>query len=47
MGFLKPQEGQVSVMGLDAWKDSCEIKNMWSMFQAKLLFQICEMEQHF
>ena len=26
MGFLKPQEGEINVLGLDAWKDSCQIK---------------------
>lgn len=26
MGFLKPQSGSVQVLGLDAWKDACEIK---------------------
>ena len=27
MGFLKAHSGKVSVLGMDAWKDSCKIKN--------------------
>lgn len=26
MGFIKPQKGSAEVLGMDAWKDSCEIK---------------------
>lgn len=38
MGFLKPQEGQVSVMGLDAWKDSCEIKKYVEYVPGEIAF---------
>ena len=38
MGFLKPQSGSVTVMGLDAWKDSCEIKKYVEYVPGEIAF---------
>ena len=38
MGFLKPQKGSVTVMGLDAWKDSCEIKKYVEYVPGEIAF---------
>lgn len=38
MGFLKPQIGQVSVLNLDAWKESCKIKNYVSYVPGEIAF---------
>lgn len=38
MGFLKPQKGEVFVLGKDAWKDSCEIKNFVGYVPGEIAF---------
>lgn len=38
MGFLKPQKGEVSVLGKDAWKDSCEIKKYVEYVPGEIAF---------
>ncbi len=38
MGFLKPEQGQVSILGLDAWKDSCKIKNYVEYVPGEIAF---------
>ncbi len=38
MGFLKAQEGSVTVMGLDSWKDSCEIKKYVEYVPGEIAF---------
>lgn len=38
MGFLKPQKGSITVMGLDAWKDSCEIKKYVEYVPGEIAF---------
>lgn len=38
MGFIKPQKGSVTVLGLDAWKDSCEIKKNVSYIPGEIAF---------
>ena len=38
MGFLKPQSGTVNVLGLDAWKDSCEIKKFVEYVPGEIAF---------
>ena len=38
MGFLKAQSGSVTVMGLDAWKDSCEIKKYVEYVPGEIAF---------
>ncbi len=38
MGFLKAQKGQVNVLGLDAWKDSCEIKKSVEYIPGEIAF---------
>ena len=38
MGFLKAREGSVEVLGLDAWKDSSEIKKYVSYIPGEIAF---------
>lgn len=38
MGFIKPQKGSVQVLGMDAWKDSCEIKKYVSYVPGEIAF---------
>lgn len=38
MGFLKPQKGKVLVMGMDAWKNSCEIKRYVEYVPGEIAF---------
>ena len=38
MGFLKAEKGNVSVLGLDAWKDSCLIKRNVSYIPGEIAF---------
>ncbi len=38
MGFLKPQAGEVTVLGLDSWKDSCEIKKYVEYVPGEIAF---------
>ena len=38
MGFLKAREGSVEVLGLDAWKDSSEIKRYVSYIPGEIAF---------
>ena len=38
MGFLKPVQGKVSVLGLDSWKDSCEIKKYVEYVPGEIAF---------
>ena len=38
MGFIKPQEGNVQVLGMDAWKDSCEIKKNVAYIPVEIAF---------
>lgn len=38
MGFLKPQSGSVSVLGMDAWSASCEIKNYVSYIPGEIAY---------
>lgn len=38
MGFIKPQEGNVQVLGMDAWKDSCEIKKNVAYIPGEIAF---------
>lgn len=38
MGFIKPDEGEVIVRGLDAWKDSSEIKKFVSYIPGEIAF---------
>ncbi len=38
MGFIKPQQGTVQVLGMDAWKDSCEIKKYVAYIPGEIAF---------
>lgn len=38
MGFLKPEQGSVSVLGLDAWKNACEIKKYVEYVPGEIAF---------
>ncbi len=38
MGFLKAQKGSVTVMGLDSWKNSCEIKKYVEYVPGEIAF---------
>ncbi len=38
MGFIKPEIGSVKILGLDAWKDSCEIKKYVSYIPGEIAF---------
>ena len=38
MGFIKAQKGNVQVLGMDAWKDSCEIKKYVSYIPGEIAF---------
>lgn len=38
MGFIKPRTGKVTVLGLDSWKDSCEIKKNVSYIPGEIAF---------
>ncbi len=38
MGFIRPQKGSVQVLGMDAWKDSCEIKKYVSYVPGEIAF---------
>lgn len=38
MGFLKSQKGSVSILGLDAWKDSCQIKKFVEYVPGEIAF---------
>lgn len=38
MGFIKPQQGTVQVLGMDAWKDSCEIKKCVAYIPGEIAF---------
>lgn len=38
MGFIKPQKGSVKVLGKDAWRSSCEIKNYVSYIPGEIAF---------
>ncbi len=38
MGFIKPKRGQVFVQGLDAWKDSCKIKENVAYIPGEIAF---------
>ena len=38
MGFLKPDEGEVTVNGLDAWKDAEEIKKYIGYVPGEIAF---------
>lgn len=38
MGFVKPDKGQVSICGKDAWKDATEIKNQVSYIPGEIAF---------
>lgn len=38
MGFLKPQKGTVEVLGMDAWKHSCEIKKYVEYIPGEIAF---------
>ncbi len=38
MGFLKAKEGKVSVLNMDAWKNSCEIKKFVSYVPGEIAF---------
>ena len=38
MGFIKPKTGKVTVLGLDSWKDSCEIKKNVSYIPGEIAF---------
>ncbi len=38
MGFLKPMKGEVKVLGLDSWKDSCEIKKYVEYVPGEIAF---------
>lgn len=38
MGFLKPDKGSVTVMGMDAWKKACEIKKFVEYVPGEIAF---------
>ena len=38
MGFLKPDKGSVTVMGMDAWKDSAKIKKLVGYLPGEIAF---------
>ena len=38
MGFIKPKRGQVFVLGMDAWKDSCKIKENVAYIPGEIAF---------
>lgn len=38
MGFIKPQKGNVTVLNMDAWAKSCEIKNEVSYIPGEIAF---------
>lgn len=38
MGFLKAQKGEIKVLGLDSWKDSCEIKKNVEYIPGEIAF---------
>lgn len=38
MGFIKPQKGDVKVLGMDSWKESCEIKKYVSYVPGEIAF---------
>ena len=38
MGFLKPVQGKVSVLGLDSWKDACQIKKYIGYIPGEIAF---------
>lgn len=38
MGFIKPEQGTVEVLGKDSWKDSCEIKKYVSYIPGEIAF---------
>lgn len=42
MGFLKPQQGSVTVKGLDAWKDADEIKKYIGYLPGEIAFPAVE-----
>ena len=38
MGFLKPQKGEIKVLGLDSWKNSCEVKKNVEYIPGEIAF---------
>lgn len=38
MGFIKPKNGKVTVLGMDAWKDACKIKESVAYIPGEIAF---------
>ena len=38
MGFIKPKSGKVTVLGMDAWKDACKIKENVAYIPGEIAF---------
>ena len=47
MGFLKPDKGSVTVMGMDAWKESAKIKKLVGYLPGEIAFPPLEIKLNF